>query len=82
MNKRQLSRIISLYRDGVSPEVCTSTIIEMSLTTIEASIFINKFFTQTVLDAFKRENQQLKEIIRGYQYEQSPDRTQPTELAD
>ena len=82
MNKRQLSRVISLYRDGVSPQVCTSTIIAMSRSSIEASVFIDKFYNSTVLDVFKREIQQLKDVIRGQNYEQSLNRPKPSLVED
>ena len=63
MNKRKLSKIISLYKDGVSPEVCASSIIEMSKSKTEAGIFITKFFKQTMIESLDRENRLLHEEL-------------------
>ena len=54
MNKRQLTRVTNLYRDGVSPEVCVSSIIEMSRTNTEAGVFICKFFNSTIINPLKQ----------------------------
>ena len=43
MNKKQLARVESLYRDGVSQEVCFSSIMGMSSSHTEAAVFIRKF---------------------------------------
>ena len=62
MNKKQFNRVKSLYRDKVSSEICVSTIISMSNTTTEASIFIEKFYQETQI-------QKLKDVVGSWKDE-------------
>ena len=43
MNKKKLDRVKSLYRDGVSMDVCLSSIMGMSTSHTDAAIFIRRF---------------------------------------
>jgi len=45
MNKKQFARVTSLYRDGVTPQVCITAIMAMSRSDTEAAIFIDKFYS-------------------------------------
>ena len=59
MNKRQISKIISLYRDGLSPEICISVllgIMEKHSTNMDKAISIHAFYKEV----FNLEVKQIK----------------------
>ena len=60
MNKKKLERVKSLYRDGVSLDVCLSSIIGMSSSDTEASVFIRKFVREMIEGPLKEEINKLK----------------------
>ena len=75
MNKKQMARVVNLYRDGVSLEVCISSIIEMSKTNLDAGISITKFIeSMKIIDEYKTKG------VKSYV--QSLDRTKPSIVED
>ena len=87
MNKKQFNRVTSLYRDGVSSEVCVTTIIEMSQTNTEASIFICKFFNEMIIEPLSREMLEFRVEYEPFKKGEKKDvkssnGSQPTNMAD
>lgn len=77
MNKKQFARVLSLWRDKVSEEICVCTIIELSGSNTEAAIFIAKFYNEVFsglikenaefsdeLSAWKKIERDLREAVR------------------
>jgi len=44
MNKKKFARIQALYRDGVARPICVASILNMSKTTTEAAVWVDKFY--------------------------------------
>lgn len=55
MNKKKMERVKSLYRDGVSMDVCFSSIMGMSSSDTEAAVFIRKFVREMVEQPLREE---------------------------
>ena len=49
MNKKKFARILSMYRDGVNERACIESIMDMSSSHTQASIWIGKFYYETLL---------------------------------
>ena len=67
MNKKQFNRITNLYRDGVSEQVCITSIIEMSKSDFEASTFISRFYNEMILASLCKENEALTLELNQWQ---------------
>jgi hypothetical protein len=67
MNKKQFNRITNLYRDGVTDNICITSIIEMSKSDFEASIFISRFYNEMVIDPLEEEIKTLRLELRQWQ---------------
>lgn len=63
MNKKQFNRVKSLYHDGVSMDVCFSSIMGMSQNHTEAAVFIRRF-VQEMIEAplYEEIDRKMKEI--------------------
>jgi hypothetical protein len=55
MNKKKMERVKSLYRDGVSMDVCFSSIMGMSSSDTEAAVFIRKFVREMIEQPLREE---------------------------
>ena len=70
MNKKQMARVQSLYRDGVSTDVCFSSIMGMSNTHTDAAISIRKFVREMIekplyeeISLINKENDDLRDLL-------------------
>jgi len=59
MNKKKFARILSMYRDKVSYGICVAAIIEMSSSSTQAGVWLEKLHEE-IIKPLKQENVELQ----------------------